>query len=95
MANRVTDLDIIEINTLYLEYHNKAEVARQTGFSASTVTKYIIPNFKPVDDTVKAQQWLELPLNTEIFNVRNWNYLLILSEDEQEDMEILRKEVLL
>lgn len=45
MANKVTESVKIEFNELYLKYKTYAEVARQTGFSASTVKKYIIPNF--------------------------------------------------
>lgn len=35
-----------QINILYLQLGTKAAVAREIGCSASTVSKYIIPNFK-------------------------------------------------
>ena len=39
----VTDNDKIQFNELYLQCGTYAEVARRTGFSASTVKRYIIP----------------------------------------------------
>ena len=42
MAKRVTQEDIIKINELYLKLKNKSAVARETGFSLSTISKYII-----------------------------------------------------
>ena len=45
MATKVTQEDKIRMNELYLKYKTYAEVARQTGFSASTVKKYIISDF--------------------------------------------------
>ena len=48
MANKVTNEDILRINELYYKHKVYAEVARQTGFSASTVKKYVIPGWEPV-----------------------------------------------
>ena len=48
MANRVTSEDILRMNKIYYQTHVFAEVARQTGFSASTVRKYIDVNWKPI-----------------------------------------------
>lgn len=48
MANKVTNEDILRINELYYKYKTYAEVARQTGFAASTVKKYIDKNWQPV-----------------------------------------------
>lgn len=41
MAKRVTPAEIIEMNRLYNELNNFAEVARRTGFSASTIRRYV------------------------------------------------------
>ena len=48
MASKVTNEDIVRINELYYKYKTYAEVARQTGFSAGTVKKYVIANWQPV-----------------------------------------------
>ena len=41
MAKRVTPAEIIEMNRLYNELNNFAEVGRELGRSGSTVAKYI------------------------------------------------------
>ena len=41
MAKRVTPDEIIEMNRLYNELNNFAEVGRRMGRSGSTVAKYI------------------------------------------------------
>ena len=41
MARRVTPQEIVEINRLYAEIGNYAEVGRRLGRSGSTVAKYI------------------------------------------------------
>ena len=43
MAKRVTEDDKILFNTLYLKLGTYSGVAKETGFSASTVKKYIVP----------------------------------------------------
>ena len=47
MAKRVTPAEIVLFHKLYSQYHNYAEVARQTGRSASTIAKYIGLKTKP------------------------------------------------
>lgn len=46
MATKITPEKIEEINELYLQLGVKAQVARKLGISPSTVSKYIIPNYK-------------------------------------------------
>lgn len=41
MAKRVTPAEIIEMNRLYNELNNYAEVGRRMGRSGSTVARYI------------------------------------------------------
>lgn len=90
MANRVTQQDIIKINELYFQHKTYAAVARETGFSAATVKKYIIQNFAAVP-TTKFEGSTEL--KTSIFKEYPWDNLIDLSDKEKEEMEILRKEV--
>lgn len=47
MANPVTAEEIQRMNELYLAYGTYSAVAREIGRSASTVKKYIDPNFDP------------------------------------------------
>ena len=51
MANKITNEDIININKVYLRVGTYAAAARELGFSAGTVKKYIIPGFKFVDES--------------------------------------------
>lgn len=90
---KVTAQDILKINKIYYECRNKAQTARETGFSASTVAKYINPNYSPNSLTVK-EIVIQTP-NLELFKQSNWNSLLLLSDFEKEEIEELRKEVLI
>lgn len=47
MAKRVTPTEIMEMNRLYNELNNFAEVGRRMGRSGSTVAKYIKLNGTP------------------------------------------------
>ena len=41
MAKQVTPEEIVEMNRLYNQYGNYAEVGRQVGRSGSTVARYV------------------------------------------------------
>lgn len=53
---RVTQEDIIHINDVYYKCRTYAETARQTGFSASTVKKYVISGYEPAE-AVKVEKF--------------------------------------
>ena len=53
MAKAVTQQEIELMNTLYLELKTYSAVAKEVGRAASTVKKYIVPNFRPVENTAK------------------------------------------
>lgn len=92
---RVTDEDKILINQIYLEVGTYAETARRTGFSPSTVKKYIIPNFIPVDSTEKKTFSLgDLPDGV-IKLPENLGRLCTLSFEEIEELEEFRKELMI
>lgn len=96
MANKVTSEDIMRINEIYYKTHTYAETARQTGFSAGTVKKYVVHGWKPVvAENVKRFSLSELPeLDFSIFaGVKNYGELCILSEQENCEMEELWKEL--
>lgn len=97
---KITDEIIEQINELYIKCGVKAQVAREIGCSAATVSKYIIPNY-----VSKSQR------NTQEFcgEVGNADYLIsqlikgsatkilceksILNEQEKEDLIELQKEI--
>lgn len=89
--------DIIEINELYLKLKVKAEVARRTGFSASTVSKYIIKDYKSKEEKEKEEKF-NLPimdLNFKDFCIPDWSVLCNLSEEEKEELKEFGKEVMI
>ena len=94
MASKVTNEDILRINELYYKYKVYAEVARQTGFSASTVKKYVIPNWAPVaSENIIRFDIAQLPDFTsaaEIFRaISNYGALCILTDYEKQDIKNL------
>ena len=96
MANKVTNDDIIRINELYYKHKTYAEVARQTGFSASTVKKYVIPNWAPVaSESIVKFDMNDIPeFDASIFRgVDNYGDLCVLKEREKEEMIDLWKEM--
>ena len=98
MASKVTNEDILRINELYYKHKVYAEVARQTGFSASTVKKYVIPNWQPVvAENIIRFDIEQLPDFTEavkIFrDISNYGTLCVLTEREQQEIKELWSEL--
>ena len=98
MANKVTNEDVLRINEIYYKTKVYAETARQTGFSASTVKKYVIPGWKPVAvENIVRFNIAQLPDFTEavkIFRgVENYGYLCTLTDYESEQIKELWKEL--
>ena len=96
MANRVSSEDILRMNEIYYKTHVFAEVARQTGFSASTVRKYVDVNWKPVvSENIIRFEMDDLPeFDTTCFKgIDNYGDLCVLTEREQEEMKELWKEL--
>lgn len=81
MAKKITQDDILTINRLYLKYKTYAAVARETGFSAGTVKKYIVDNFiDPEEIEIKKFNSIILPIEeTKIV----WDLQLTTSEEEE------------
>ena len=100
MANKVTNEDILRINEIYYKTKVYAETARQTGFSASTVKKYIIPGWEPVaSENIIRFDMAQLPDFTsaaEIFRgIDNYGNLCILTNFEKNEIEQLWGELAL
>jgi len=90
-----------QINILYIKLGTKAAVAREIGCSASTVSKYIIPNFKlpeerPIytfDGYVGNSEWL-----IDIFKMfdnpgARLCELCMLGENEWRELKEMQKEI--
>lgn len=89
MATKITKDDIYNINCAYLRLGTYAATARELGFSASTVKKYIIPNFQPALE--KKEFSSEIKPISEI--TINWS--LSLSAEEIEEIKELQKEIIM
>lgn len=93
MARRVSEEDIKLMNEAYLLCGTYSGVAKATGWSASTVKKYIVSDFK----SEGAQKTVEISIPSvedTIAYLCNHTDLSCLTESEKTDMKNLWKEVL-
>lgn len=94
---RVTQDDIKKFNELYYKYKTYAEVARQTGFSAGTISKYVDKNYVPVDDSKKKKFSGEI--NNKNFDnliaAENWGMLFKLTEKDEVELKELWTEMVI
>lgn len=99
MAKRLTEEDKLRINEVYYLTHSYAETARQTGFSATSVKKYVLPDFKPQTNIEKItfnEEEIPNQIDYEPFvNSDNWGEFCELAEEEKEEMKDLWKELVL
>ena len=98
MAKRVTTDDILIFNKIYYKTKNYTQVARETGFSASTVKKYIDKNWKPVatENIIKFELKQIPEFDGSIFkNVDNYGELCVLTDQEKEEMKELWAELVI
>ena len=98
MASKVTNEDILRINELYYKHKTYAEVARQTGFSAGTVKKYVIKGWEPVAvENIKKFDialLLDFQEAIKIFrDIDNYGNLCVLTAYEQDEIKELWKEL--
>ena len=96
MAKKVTEEDKVLMNELYIKLKTYAAVARETGFSPTTVKRYIIQNYVPKDSIQKNKFDLEIPsIDYDLFKVEDFGLLCVLSKEEKNEIEELWKEMLL
>ena len=97
MARKVTTDDIKQFNELYYKHKSYAEVARITGWSASTVSKYVDKNYTPEEKlNIKRfnleTDW-ENPDFTIFEGVENLGELCELTEEEREEIMLMWEEL--
>ena len=91
---RVGPDDIIKINEAYLACGTYSGAAAATGWSASTVKKYIISDYKS-EQKVEAVD-IELPPIEEIAErLPPWYDITCLTPDEEKEIKQLWKEMLI
>ena len=89
---RVTQEDIILMNEAYLACGTLSGAAKATGWSASTVKKYLIPDFKN-EQKVEATN-IELPPISKVIGQLQGDNLTCLRPDEEKEIKNLWKEML-
>lgn len=96
---KITDAVIEQINELYCEIGIKSHVAKALGISASTVSKYIIPDYVCKADRV-VEVFSGRPSIISMDKINSFNgaanigyFFTHIIEDEKEDMEKLQKEI--
>lgn len=95
-TRRVTAEDIKLFNELYYKYKTFAAVARETGFTAATVSRYVDKNYVPiVEEDVKRFTRNMMPeFNSNLFRgVEDFGVLCVLSEEEENEIRELWKEL--
>lgn len=92
---KVSQQDIQTFNERYYVCHNYSQVARETGFSASTVRKYIIKDWEPpiVANIIKFSDEMYGPYLAQFQSVQNFGELCELSAEEGEELKELWKEM--
>lgn len=90
MAGKVTQKDIERINDLYLELGTYAAVAREVGFSASTVKRYVIPGYQKVSIPIDSIPVSLPPVETIVVpaSLTEW---LKLSDQEIDEIAIFKR----
>ena len=91
---RVGPDDIIKINEAYLACGTYSGAAAATGWSASTVRKYVISDYKS-EQKVEAVD-IELPPIEEIAEkLPPWYDITCLTPEEEKEIKLLWKEILI
>lgn len=91
---RVGPDDIIKINEAYLACGTYSGAAAATGWSASTVRKYVISDYKSEQKVEVAN--IELPPIEEIAEkLPPWYDITCLTPEEEKEIKILWKEMLI
>lgn len=89
---RISPKDIILINEAYLACGTLSGAAKATGWSASTIKKYLIPNFKS-EQKVEVTNIELPPINTVLKQLEEDN-LSCLRPSEEEELKDLWKEMI-
>ena len=91
---RVGPEDIIKINEAYLACGTYSGAAAATGWSASTVKKYIISDYK-TEQIIEAAN-IELPPIEEIAEkLPPWYNITCLTPEEEKEIKMLWREMLI
>ena len=92
---RITDEDIIQINEAYLLCGTYSGAAKATGWSASTVKKYIISGYTSQIDAAAQESMITLPdLDEVVTNLKQMVHATMLTSEEVLEVTELWKEMI-
>ena len=93
MAKKVTNEDIIQMNEAFLLCRTYSGVAKATGWSASTVKKYIIDGYvsskKPIEYNI-----VPLSIEQTIQKLIGNNAICDVTEEEKLELKELQKDII-
>ena len=93
---RVTEEDIIQMNEAYLLCGTYSGAAKATGWSASTVKKYIINGYTSQNDAVALESMITLPdLDKVVVALSQMAHATMLTSEEALEVTELWKEILI
>lgn len=96
MRRTVNEEDIIQINEAYLLCGTYSGAAKATGWSASTVKKYIISGYTSQTDTAAQESMITLPdLDEVVTNLRQMAHATMLTSEEALEVTELWKELIM
>ena len=96
MRRTVNEEDIIQINEAYLLCGTYSGAAKATGWSASTVKKYIISGYTSQIDTVARESMITLPdLDKVVANLMQMAHATMLTSEEALEVTKLWKELII
>ena len=97
MAKRITPEMIEQINELYCQIGVKSRVAKELGISASSVSKYIQPDYVPKAERKTEEKFTKEPQGININDIIGrpreelMYFFTHLSEEEWTDLKELQK----
>ena len=93
---RVTEEDIIQMNEAFLLCGTYSGAAKATGWSASTVKKYIISGYTSQIDTAAQESMITLPdLDKVVANLMQMAHATMLTSKEAHEVTKLWKELII
>lgn len=97
MAKPITQEKILEINMAYYKCKTYSGAAKVCGCAASTVKKYIIPDFVPpaAINVTKFDEALLTDFDSTPFQIEDWGSLCEHTESEKEEIRELWKEMVM
>lgn len=96
MRRTVNEEDIIQINEAFLLCGTYSGAAKATGWSASTVKKYIISGYTSQTDTAAQESMITLPdLDKVVTNLRQMTHAIMLTSEEALEVTELWKELII